>query len=325
MSALLFWLALFSVSASTSVQISGPAIPVTVSQIEHFDLTGTQSTFGKLKFRGGLVVKSKLRKFGGLSGIHVEKQGSEAILVSDLGYILHADLTYSDGRLAGIAIPRMIRAPLPGAIKHRDLEDIAVGAGGEIHLALERNNRQIATISPKSGKATAKDLIALPEAGQLLGFNKGIESIAIFPEGSENAGQMIAIAERPNKQSGDQIPCWIVGAGRCAVKVRGKYDVTSAKFLDNGDLIILERRFTPAFDVGMRLRRIRQADIGVGKILDGEVLMEASLAQQIDNMEGLAVHRDKSGATILTIVSDDNLNFFQRTLILQFELFEQSG
>jgi hypothetical protein len=46
------------------------------------------------------------------------------------------------------------------------------------------------------------------------------------------------------------------------------------------------------------------------------------MAYQIDNMEGLAVHADEAGRTILTIVSDDNHSFLQRTLILQFALAE---
>ena len=46
------------------------------------------------------------------------------------------------------------------------------------------------------------------------------------------------------------------------------------------------------------------------------------MTSQIDNMEGLAVHRDEAGRTILTLVSDDNYSILQRTLILQFALVE---
>jgi hypothetical protein len=40
-------------------------------------------------------------------------------------------------------------------------------------------------------------------------------------------------------------------------------------------------------------------------------------------MEGLAVHRDGRGRTIITMVSDDNGSILQRTLLLQFALVEQ--
>ena len=41
---------------------------------------------------------------------------------------------------------------------------------------------------------------------------------------------------------------------------------------------------------------------------------------QIDNMEGLSVHRDARGALVLTLISDDNFSPLQRTLLLQFTL-----
>ena len=42
----------------------------------------------------------------------------------------------------------------------------------------------------------------------------------------------------------------------------------------------------------------------------------------IDNMEGIAVHRAASGETILTLMSDDNFSPLQRTLIMQFAMPE---
>ena len=38
-------------------------------------------------------------------------------------------------------------------------------------------------------------------------------------------------------------------------------------------------------------------------------------------MEGLAAHTDAKGATVLTLISDDNFNsYLQRTILLQFAL-----
>jgi hypothetical protein len=44
---------------------------------------------------------------------------------------------------------------------------------------------------------------------------------------------------------------------------------------------------------------------------------------QIDNMEGLSVHRSASGETVLTLVSDDNFSIIQRTILLQFTLLDR--
>ena len=52
------------------------------------------------------------------------------------------------------------------------------------------------------------------------------------------------------------------------------------------------------------------------------MLIEADLAFQIDNMEGIGIHRNAQGETILTLVSDDNFSVLQRNLLLQFRLVE---
>ena len=39
-------------------------------------------------------------------------------------------------------------------------------------------------------------------------------------------------------------------------------------------------------------------------------------------MEGLDVHLDAEGNTVLTMVSDDNFSMIQRNLLLQFTLIE---
>ena len=44
------------------------------------------------------------------------------------------------------------------------------------------------------------------------------------------------------------------------------------------------------------------------------------MGYQIDNMEGLSVHRAPDGALVLTLISDDNFSPLQRTVLLQFTL-----
>ena len=57
-------------------------------------------------------------------------------------------------------------------------------------------------------------------------------------------------------------------------------------------------------------------------LVEGSVLFEAGNNFEIDNMEGLAVHRNAAGETILTLVSDDNFSLLQRTILLRFALIE---
>jgi hypothetical protein len=62
--------------------------------------------------------------------------------------------------------------------------------------------------------------------------------------------------------------------------------------------------------------------VKVGAVIDGPELVTADMGYQIDNMEGLSVHRAENGDVVLTLISDDNFAFYQRTLLLQFTLTE---
>jgi hypothetical protein len=85
-------------------------------------------------------------------------------------------------------------------------------------------------------------------------------------------------------------------------------------------LLLLERSYSPVRGVAMRIRRIPLGLIKPGALVDGTPLIEADLAYQIDNMEGIGLHRNAAGETIVTLISDDNLSVLQRNLLLQFAL-----
>jgi len=72
----------------------------------------------------------------------------------------------------------------------------------------------------------------------------------------------------------------------------------------------------------MRIRRIAMAAIMPGALVDGPVLLEADMRDEIDNMEGISIHRGAGGEIVLTLISDDNFSLLQRTLLLQFALVE---
>jgi hypothetical protein len=108
--------------------------------------------------------------------------------------------------------------------------------------------------------------------------------------------------------------------GTFSVKRISDFDVSDAALLPAGDLLLLERRFSWSEGLDVRLRRIALASIRPDALVDGPVLWQADLRYEIDNLEGLSIHRDTGGDTILTFVSDDNFSMLQRTLLLQFAL-----
>ena len=71
----------------------------------------------------------------------------------------------------------------------------------------------------------------------------------------------------------------------------------------------------------MRLALIPAQDFKAGARLKREILVQLDMDQQIDNMEGMALHTNTQGDTIVTLISDDNFNtILQRTILLQFVL-----
>jgi hypothetical protein len=106
------------------------------------------------------------------------------------------------------------------------------------------------------------------------------------------------------------------------VKRSADYDVSDAALLPGGDVLLLERKFSWTGGLVVRIRRIPLGAIKPDAVVDGPVLLEADLGFEIDNMEGLSVHRMPSGEIVLTLVSDDNFAALQRTLLLQFTLAE---
>ena len=107
------------------------------------------------------------------------------------------------------------------------------------------------------------------------------------------------------------------------MKRSADYDISDAALLPAGDLLLLERRFDWSTGLGVRMRRIALADVSAGALVDGAALLEADHRYEIDNMEGLSVHRGAGGETILTMISDDNFSIIQRSLLLQFALLER--
>ena len=138
----------------------------------------------------------------------------------------------------------------------------------------------------------------------------------------------MVISEEHRDRSGN-ILGWIAGgrkAGRFAIRPVRDFAITDIAVVPGtNDVITLERRFTPATGAGMLLRFMKAGDFAPGAVVDGERLLEVNQLYSIDNMEGLAVHRADNGELRLTIVSDDNFNPLQRTLLLQFALSKDGG
>jgi hypothetical protein len=305
------------------------AIDIRSEPITAFDVRDpSRRQFGLLEFRGGLVLRSPHGSFGGLSAIRVAADGAHFIALTDKGWWFRGRLLYEGTRPSGIADAEM--APMLGAdgkpLAARgwyDAESIAED-GGTLYVGIERVHQIVRFNYGKEGLLARGRAIALPPELRALPANKGVEALVFVPKGFTLAGSLIAISERGLDKMGNIVGFLIGGPtpGNFAIKRSSNYDITDAALLPGGDVLLLERRFGWDSGLGVRVRRIALDEIKPRALVDGSVLFDADLGYEIDNMEGLSVHRGAAGEIVLTLVSDDNFSAVQRTLLLQFIMAE---
>ena len=325
-----FIAALFVAAAASAQTADQPRkITVTGTPLTSFDnREPARIRFGSLDFRGGLQLTSAEKLFGGLSGLLIARDGGSFVAISDRGQWFRGNLTYRDGRLAALTDVETapIRGPDGTAYSSRarfDSEALTEHAG-KYCIGVERQNEIVCFDYAKQGLLARGQTIPVPAVVKTFPNNQGLEAVVGVPAGQELAGGLIAISERSLDSEGNIVAVMIDGPrpGSFSIKRTENYDVSDAALLPNGDLLLLERHFSLLRGISVRIRRLPQRDIRPGAVVDGAILIEADLGYQLDNMEGIAVHRSPAGETIITLVSDDNFSALQRTLLLQFALVE---
>jgi len=316
-----------------TIDLAVEKIEVEARRVTGFTKSNRAATrFGKLEWRGGLVLTSKSSNFGGWSGLVTDPSGKSVFAVSDAGTWMTMGLVYEDGRLAGVGEAQLGPLQSLGSAtlkrgRDRDAEAATLAGGtldgGNLLIAFEHNHRIGRFAIGPDGLSAPKSYLPLPDGAKRLRGNKGLEALTVLA-GGPNKGSLVAIGER-DQDSEDVLPgwMWIKGAPKAfAVKNIAGFDITDAAALPDGGIIILERRFRWTEGVKIRMRRLAADSIMPGALIAGEVLLEADfLSEEIDNMEGLGVHQGADGETVLTLISDDNFNgFLQRTILLQFAL-----
>ena len=205
-----------------------------------------------------------------------------------------------------------------------DAEGLAV-KDGIATVGFERNHR-IAQfrIDPAGMKPPFRQIDFLIPPNELR-QNRGFETVAHAHPYGQHEGGLVVVSEKSLDKAGNIFAAIIEGPnkGIFTVKRIDEFDITDGAFLPNGDLLLLERSFSMATGVGMRLRRIYGESIAKGQVADGPVLFQANMSYQIDNMEGMDVWQRADGATMVSLISDDNHSMLQRNLYLEFRLHDE--
>jgi hypothetical protein len=321
----------FRPAAAITTSAPFETIEVSARRIESFSRTSHDKTFGRLTFRGGLVLSSDHKDFGGLSGLDLEADGRGFVIISDEGHWLTGQLTYDGTAPSGMTQVR--QGPIlgqggKGLSKKRDLDAEACAllegtlARGTVLIGFERNHRIgrfpviDRVIQPPTG------YLKMPADARLMKSNLGLEAVGVL-RGGPLKGTVIGICERFPSIDGHHVGwLWINGEPqRFGLRNVDGFDITDVNSLADGTVLVLERRFRWSEGVKMQLRLIKPGELQPGALVQGEILLSVDMGYDIDNMEGLGVHRTAKGETILTLISDDNFNrFLQRSILLQFAL-----
>ena len=198
-------------------------------------------------------------------------------------------------------------------------------SNGQALISFERNQRVGVFPLTRNGPKAPVRYIRRPAESRRMRSNRGLETVTVVPAGPYK-NSIIVFAERYTPKPGHHTGwIWHRGANvrpkTFTLKDLDGFNITDAAALKDGRIIVLERRFRWFEGVRLRLRQIDSRNIKPGAALTGKILLTADMNHEIDNMEGIAIHLDRSGRTILTLISDDNFNTaLQRTILLQFAL-----
>jgi hypothetical protein len=302
-------------------------IEIAATPIAAFDNRDPARTrFGALEFRGGLALTSHYQAFGGISALHMDPDGAHFLAVTDNGSWLKARIVYAGSKPVGLADAEMAPALGPDGTplaskRWYDMESLAE-RDGKFYVGIERVEKIVKFDVRKDGLTARGESIPVPDDFKTFTYNKSLECLAAPPPGAPLGGSLVAVTEHSLDGAGNHRAFVLDGArvDRFSVKRSDDFDVSDCTILPPNDLLLLERRYSLLRGVAMRIRRIPLASVKDGALVDGPPLITADLGYQIDNMEGIGIHRTPSGETVLTLVSDDNFSVLQRNLLLQFTL-----
>ena len=281
-----------------------------------------QGAIGPLTWLGGFELSSDDARFGGLSGLLVDGGGGQLTAVTDRGDLVTASLTYDnggwlvgvhDGRIA--ALNGLNGAELKGK-KQKDAESLALSPDGGLVVSFEHKHRIWHYAAGAEGTGLKPAALPSPDGLAKAPKNKGIEALVAL-----GGGRLLAITQGRDKDPDVNAYLWQDGAwSRLSYPKHGPFKPTGAARLPDGDVIVLERRFTLLGGLSARLVRLEAVAIQPGATLEGREIAEIRPPLTVDNMEGIAARRDDLGRTLIYLVSDDNFNAWQRTLLLLFAL-----
>ncbi|MBD3790375.1 MAG: esterase-like activity of phytase family protein [Campylobacterales bacterium] len=286
--------------------------PSPTTQFEHIRILDQKElVFDKI---GGI-------KFAEISDLAYQSKNEQLYLLSDQGKLFVFKAVFSN------RIDRL--EPLSGInltqkngreFKHwqRDSEGLAIGKKDRLLISFE-GEPKISTFDAKGRMIyDAKLLQALKKQNAYRSPNKALEAVAWHP-----LYGILTASEWPVKKDDKKLQSIYSLRGKTwhlKAEPEAKSGITAIEVMDDGNILVLERSYIGLFDpfvVTLKKVYLNQCRQGIcsSKVL---LKMNSHKGWSIDNFEGLA----KVGDHRYVVISDNQENFFQKTLLIYFEALD---
>lgn len=253
--------------------------------------------------------------FGAFSAIEVTADGADFVTLSDRGAYTSGRILRDDqGNVASVtAVPmRLLNGAdgLPLRKYRNDTEGLAILPNGLTYVSFERDAR-VARYDTMAGPGI---IVPQLQAFRDMQSNSSLEALAV-----DATGTLYTLPERSGGVS-VPFPVFRFKNGRWDqpfnLPRRGFFLAVDADIGPDGRFYLLEREFHGLSGFASRVRRFVINDDALSH---EETLFETAPGQH-DNLEGISVWRDATGFLRLTMISDDNLLFLQRTEIVEYRV-----
>jgi hypothetical protein len=264
-------------------------------------------------------------KFSEISDIAYLPQKEKLFMISDEGvlFVFHAKFGKEIEQFKPLGAAKLTKKKgKPFKKWRRDSEGLTLDGKGRLLISFEGKAKigWFHKNSEKIGQRIKKYTIpaVLRHTKNYRSKNKSLEALAWHPKYG-----VLTVAEWPLKKDDKKRQTIYALNGRewhFRAEPEARSAVSAIEVMDDGNLLVLERSYTGLmnpFVVTLKKVYLNRCKKGwcQTKVL---AKMDSHKGWDVDNFEGLA----RVGKHRYVMVSDDNDNFFQRTLLIYFEVKE---
>lgn len=297
-----------------------PVLALTAGLFLVLGLQGSASQPNPAGFLSAIPWRMADAEFGGFSGLELSGDGVSFTAITDKGWWTQGTLIRdAEGRITAIdARPMRFlrgRAEGPLARGRQDAEGLAQAPDGSVYISFEQIPRVLryeTLDGPAQNLPTPREFARLQR-------NSALEALAIAPDGT-----LYTLPERSGELT-RPFPVWRFRGGTWdqpfALRRDGGFLVVGADIGPDGRFYVLEREFHGITGFASRVRSFALSETGLS---DERTELQSSVGQH-DNLESISVWRAPDGSIRLTMISDDNFYFFQRTEIVEYRIPQPSA